>query len=791
MGNTTKEIFSPGALQAELERHGSKTPLKDFLKKTWQEFAEMEMGPKFERDSTAQQLFMMFLGKVLIDQDSDGIWEEVELEDGEVYVNCPVWSAFVRMLAKEGTKSNPNFVFSANEGDVNETALARACNAFAEFYMKKFFTAEFEQGNVVETLFFGDSCFRVEWGKDDIAFEGINGFSWWSNSWAKDFSKTIWFREDDVVDWAQLKAEYPDCVLDGGTGFDEEHRSLRQQRAIERTQTGQASNGFMGLSTGTGYLHARERIRTREYFKPVVYAHYTTDEDETLPNGKTLKAGKKLIDEFPDGLCIVRCGDEILGMYNHDFHKSIVHVRYVVVPNRLHGKSIADSAEIQHVLNEVMSLIVTYGMEAGSPTMFYDESIVPDGIGALGKPSLRIPVGKRPIDMKLSEAIMVVQPGSLSPVVQQLPQELKENLQVVMGAFSPFGGGLPEAAGETATGMAISAEASSSQQALALELRAEAKAKLLQLALRCYADNAKEEKVVKLLGPYTEGQAMTLKASDFDYDIKVSVAKNSYWPRELYQQQAAQHSYYQALGSAAQSAMARGEELSLAERTSIAEMWLIDIAQNEAQISREIAKERLDKVLDFLTRLTAAREESNTGQPAGAEPLTPEEIQIIQQAEGVLLQERMQQAAEQAMAAAQVDPMSGAVMPGPQPDPAQIAETITPEEVYVKAADLLVPMKSVLDRHKEFGLYYKQWALTHVGRNAGPLLTAWVEMRTQMHMQMAQGESMAMQMAMQGGAPAGGASSAGGPQPAAPTNESAIPGGMPSLPLVTASRGPM
>lgn len=795
-----QELFSKGEVQEQAATMGANMPLRDFLLWTARTFQDQEEAPKFEHDSIAQSLFFLWLGKVLTDVNENGVWEEIELADGEIYINVPIFASFIRMLAKEYLKSRPSFEYVSDEGDVDNGAVARIANAIAEHYMGKWFSDDFEQGDVIQSFFFGETLYSVEYRdsldalsaaeyedaeeersedeeedtvklktksgktaykKGDVYFSGVSGFSWWSNSWAPTFDKTIWYREDIITDWSVIKKAYPNAMLNDGRSFGTEHRSLRQQRAIEKAQTGQQSGFFVGITAKAGDLYERERIYTREFLKPVVYEHYICEEDEKLPDGTVIKAGTKLTDAFPDGICFARVGKEILGLYNHDFHKSRVHCRFTVVPNRLHGKSVNDAAEIQYVINEVASLLVTYGMECGSPTIFYDEAIVPDGIGAGAKPSLRIPIGKRPHDVPLNNFFHIVPPGTLSPVIGQLLQTLKEDLQVVLGAFSPFGSGLPDAAGGTATGMALSAEAAASQQAMSLALRAQAKAKVLELLLEQYRDNVDIEQTLPIVGPYSEGEVVKFKGADICENLRVIVSKNSYWPRDIFQQQAQLMGYYQAKAAMYQQATFTSKLPTIAEEEYIAEIWMVDIARQIPRIAAEIAKERIDKAQDFLKRA----QKDGTLLPL-------QEQQAILEAQQELLVAAVQQAQAEAAQQATLDDQGNVVQPSPDLDMA--AESIDPDDILVEAANILVPMREEIDPHEQIAGYIKsQWALTTKGRNADPLVTKWVEQRYAKHNKLADadkasvmvGPQIAAQQQMQAVAP---------PPPADPSQQSSL-----------------
>lgn len=900
--NDSLEREDPADIRAKDRSFGEGLGPEEFILGELDSFFEGEKLDKFLGDKTAERCIRAYLDQFLIIENDAGQFEEVALEDGEIYVADPIFSAFIQLIAKESIKSKPAFDFITRRNDLDSRAHAKKASATARLFQQKNLTNFTLQQAALESLFHGEALFEVgfadgagpdvkepQWGQKQVeltpagsrcaqcaaeaapemadqscpaCLQGgiqspmqpvaaetamkpaivdykeykagepysklLSRFGACYNSWATCWKDVIWFRYDEIVDRAILRGLYPDADIEAGrVGDGFMHMSLWRKRSLERAQIGDSTDY---LSGSTGIFNSdRDRCHTYDLLKPITYAHYTINERAVLPNGTdeglTVEAGKSLLDYFPTGLKVCRIGEKIVGWYEADLHKTIVQMPYQVVNGRARGKSVAGALEIQEALNDVMTLIVTYVMESASPTTFIDESIIPDGIGISGKPALRIPAGKRQQDMPMSNLIAIIPPGNLNQMVVVFFEKLKEEMQAILGAWSPFGSGLPDAAGNTATGLSIAAEAASSVKALSLQLRGDALAEITKLMLWHYSKNVTDDRAIPS-GP--DGQSISVHGEDIDEDLEVTVIGNSIWPLERYQEKQNYEQFLMSKGNAMQMAAMVGDEFDLEQERYLGDLYGIDIGVDKAERVSEEAAARLKRILAKVDELSQGGGDVED-QAWMAQKEQMYQVQAIQQAmaQAPIAAQPMQGAAAAPSGAppamsqdagppafnapppsgdappppdtAGADPLGGAPpeMAGPAMPP---IPPVDPDQLAIERAIFLSPPWENVDPHKYFRGYYKDYGLTDPGRMSTPIQRKAITQLIQLHFDLEQQENASkagsaanaqmqamapiqqqqQQMDMQGALMQGLVSQATGG--GKPPSSGAVPGGPPPVP---------
>jgi hypothetical protein len=795
-------------------------PTREFLDRVTEQFREAENFTKRRRDSSAQKILYAFLGKMLVDENEEGLLEEIELEEGEVYASTPIMGAMMRMLLKERLKSNPGFYYYRGNGDIQAAAVARVCNAIVNDFSGPFFNAEFEQADHLALMAWGSTVVEVKWNPDagpaatreddqtaerrevtpaesrcpecghrasaelddeacpeqgckgrmqmldgvTATVEGksityrsgalemrlLNGFSFNTQSSRQEWHKVLWAAEDTIDDIAVLASDYPHAALADGSELDAEMVHLRRMRSVERAGAG-ISQDFAMLREASESLSSRERYKSVDYIKPLVYAGFATKPGDMLPGqDEEIEEGTLLSDLFPNGIRVVRVGRDHVEWEDVNLHERLVFGRREIVPGALWGKSVEDALECQYNLDEIGTILLTYANEAASPTMFYDEALVPEGFGVGGRPSNKIPAGKRPRDVSMQDLVVWAPPGQLGQAILAMPQMIKEDMQMILGAFSPFGSSLPQAAEGTATGMSITAEAAASQQALVLTLVALTKSRVVELGLKLFNRNADEERIFRVGGPYTSlNSVLKLKKEDVPEDVRVVVRKNSAFPRELYQQQASLELYNQAVANAAMAKQALGERFTYKERQYYAELYQVDLDYEDIETSWEIAHERIKRALDVVSRIDATAK-----APDQSPMLTPDEMQAILTSREELIVSAQQMVAQQMTQGAPVDPATGTQ---PPVDPAMVEQRVamipppTEDVVIAGALDKLIPLREEFDDHAAMADYIRHYAgKTFEGRNLEPAMETWLTGRVRHHDALAAAKQAQMVVGQQG-----------------------------------------
>lgn len=807
-----------------------KSTLNDLAVNTVKEFRESQNEKKRRRDAMTQRVLWAWIGKTLVDENEIGLIEEIEIQEGEIYVVLPLFGAMLRSIQKEAIKSNPQFGYTSAGADIDQSEVNRLGATLADYYGEQFFTSEFEQEDVMGAIAAGFSVWELWWDREkgddyvepeyacdncdwsgepvrtmaegetetddappeapmpgesyedveeremltpqcpscmspltrrlnageqrkvgDACHRGLSPFQVNGLSYTGRFDDAKWFSVDDIIDISEFREEYPEVnVPQKATLLSNDYLHLRRMRAFDRAQVGLESS-FNLTRSPVEMLSKREVIRSRDYIDASVYKHVTITTDAKLWDCQKrdwveIKAGKQLIDIAPDGICVHHTGGVAIYRIDIcDWKPQFILSKHSVKMKDMFGMSFAAAAlECQYNIDELASQATTAAYEMGAPTYLYDETVIPDGVGAGGRASLRIPIHRKDPTLSLDDLVKIIPPAGVSPYIMQLIIMYKQDMQGILGAYSPFGGGLPDAAGKTATGVSIATSQMESQQAMYLALRAEAKAELMRRVVKMFGVNADVERVFRLGGPYSGDAVIRLKGGQLPQDMDLYVKKDSYWPRELYQRQNQYQQYVGVMTAANQMAMLRMEPLTLAEEQNAATIFQQDIATNNAEIAAEIGNAAIKKVEDFFQR-------------AEREMLSNQERSTYAKVAKEFAEQAHQEAQQKALSMAQPDPQSG-VTQIPQPE----VEPVEDIDILIEVCNRKVAiLREGLDPHRRLLLYYRDWAKMWRGRNAPEEVLRWVDQRASKHDQLSkkdQGEVAAV-------SPAGGPQGApqGGP----------------------------
>jgi hypothetical protein len=587
---------------------------------------------------------------------------------------------------------------------------------------------------------------QVEIGKErgpDFVLEGVDSEEMCTNSWAPSLDYAIWLRRLREVDWSIARQLHPNARLFTGDPAEdmENDQTIQRQRQI-RESYGGANRELTGLRL-SDLGRNRMVAYCEDWLSPVVYEHYETRQREVFPDGMVLESGTRLIEAFPDGIKVCRVNGEIAGIYNEDFHQWWLYCPYKSVPGRFWGKGVEGALPLQEWLNELVSLIMTYLMEASSPTRVVDGRVFPAGVNVGGIPSMVWRTENKPDNVDINNVFRVFPPGQLSEGVYAMFQRIIEQMQSQIGAWSAFGAGMPDAAGKTATGMSLMQEAATNLMATALGLRAECDAQLMRLLLFHFRNEIQDERVFKIGGQHSRDKVAKLTGADLDFDIEVQVKEGSYFPRQEFQRRNDVVEYwntYNVIAGAKAQLQASGqpERFEIEERRLLANRFGVPEVVNRAELATEKAHKQIDMLTQFVAELD---------QP---DPQRDQEMFML-----------VQQAA----------------MMNPMMPPEQIAQMIVSQWVLDK-----LPVQKYSDLHRDMAEAMIVWCNSDDAEDASPQLMQIVDARIgelfkaandmdalrsgmptpeeQMMMMQAQAEAEAAQAfaANEGGQPAGKAS---------------------------------
>jgi hypothetical protein len=783
--NTESDLFDKG-----YNRDGAK-PLHDRLLKIASDFREAYDEKKRRRDAQGQKVLYAGMGKTMVDENEIGLLEEIEIEEGEIYITVPIYSAMLRSIAKEATKSNPLFGFRPLTTDVDESQVARYGATLAEHYGSRFWTHRFEQGDVQNALAFGFTLWDLHWdpnraldregagdsgattcpdcdvtvkgrrcpdcgkgvkrkkaAKGDLTFRAWHPFLVNFDAYHDEVSEMGWLSIDEIVDesaWRKIGVEQRATEA---SILNDSYLHLRRLRSFQRASAGLETT--VNLSRAASELLGnRESIVSHDFIAPENYEDYEVPADCELvdEDGSKIKvpAGKRLIDYAPDGVELLHCHlKRVYQVRVCDWRQRFLICNHSIKDGDLSGTSPAPAGlECQYNIDELISQALTAAYEMGSPTWFYDEGAIEDGMGAGGSGSAKIPMRRHAPEVGLEQLVKIVPPAGVSDQIFVLIQMLKQDMQGILGAPSLMGGGLPDTIGKTATAATLQQAQGESQQAMYLSLRSEMKAEVVCRLWPIFHDNATEERAMRMAGPDGGGALLMMRGEMLPRRVEVYVKENSFWPRELFQRQNQLAQYYQMKMLAGQANMASGERTSLAERRSIANLFQCEVALQQAETAAEIANERIKAAREFL-------------ELAATDKLDADQKSLVLSAQAELEEMAMQAAAELAT----IDPENAPPPPLP-----------SPEDAWLKVcAEVVVPIDEGLDPHADMAEFYREWAREWRGRHSPRVLRKFLSETAKRHDELANQSSMDLMSAL-GGPPTGAGAAPGGGQAGATAPE--------------------
>lgn len=677
------------------------------------QFRKAEAGKKWNRDAKGLEVLMAYLGKTQGGLNSSGLWEQVQLADGEIWATVPLFAAMLRSIQKEAARSKPQYSFRADFADVDQQEVARYGTALMEYLTKRFFNPEEEQEDVLSSMSFGFGAAEIEWdetaGEDqtlvevacpmcgttghvhkedaeqseipcpgqmangrpcestmapraeietpagDVMLRRIDPFSLNSNTWANRHRPAIWWSIDEAVDRAVWEQLHPDVELPRqsvGSALGETLMHLRRQRSFQRAQMGLESS-IATSRARSETLSERDVIRQRDFLAPAVYERRATSSGEELPSGTKIPPGTAIKELFPDGLCVLRDGSgRVLDIYAANPTRSIHIYNFSAKPNDRWGASVAAQAlECQYALEEDLSQLQTVASEMGNPTMFYDQSLFDGRLGT--HPSGKYPVHARLTEKGLSDLIHYAPAASPSPVIFNLVMFYEQRMQGVLGASSGSGGGLPDAVGPTATANMNARAEAEGQQGQYLELRAAAKMEILQEGVRLFAEHADIRRAVSMGGPFADGATLMLEKSMLPEKFALEMKKDSWWPRDRGQQQQAEMMRLSMMKEAnAVSMMTEGTPIDPMQKRWINDLTGSEIGNNMEQIGAEIAVRQWKKAKAFIDRQV-------NGQPIESDLafMGRARAELVQQAMAAMQQQAMMSTIQNLGATAPSPPM--------------------------------------------------------------------------------------------------------------------------------------
>lgn len=637
-GETLRTPLSPGELK---ETPDNDKALVDFFTDLSDSLCEQEEDGAERRRQAGHKVYMFYTGQQLTWDNPDTGWTEgLMIPPGQLYWQDDQFSPMVDGVVKEIAKSKPEFNFFSESADIDKSQIARICNAIVHHYQARLLTSEFLEKEAKQAMFYGGSWRYLRWSPDEGAeidneeeveeeeelypaedgeeavttkvkdkvkkgkrrtggfvLESVSDDEILVNSASPNMDWVFWLRRDRDLDRAIVRRLHPNArVFTDAEMIDDIEGNRQSRRARHRRGNFGGPNKEISGFNQFANRQNRDVRYTEEWFAPLYYDHYCTMQEEILSDGTKIPADTPLAEVFPTGVKICYVNGEIVGVYEESLQDSWDYVPYKAVPGRFHGKGIEDALPLQEWLNELVSVIMTHAMEAGSPTRAVDGNVFPDNVNIGGVPSQIWRTQNKPIDTPMSAVMAVFPPGEMSQAVYMLVDKIMEHMQSTLGAWSAFGSGAPDAAGKTATGMSLMQEAAQNLMASVLRLRADADRRLMKMIIKLFKENATDEMAFEIGGPYSREKAIRLNKDSLDFDLDISVKEGSYFPRQEYQRRNDLLEYYTAMAQMVEAKTVAQQEVTVDDYRILAERFGVPEAASIPMQAMDAAKRVWDKI---------------------------------------------------------------------------------------------------------------------------------------------------------------------------------------------------
>ena len=312
---------------------------------------------------------------------------------------------------------------------------------------------------------------------------------------------------------------------------------LRQlETAIGNTGEADAQSGIAALYSAyygdtSQQIDDLTSIHTRTWFETYMYEEFVTggQPDDVFGDGSlVIPPQTKLIDVFPDGIKWCRVNGEAVAAYNEAKNDKWSGYLFMVTPASHYGVGAENLMAQQEWFTEIGSLIVSSAMYGSNGITVADASKIKNG-KVLNRPGTIVELEDMvPGVDRLDDVIKHLTTTGVDPVLMQMPQFLKESVQLTSGARNSQVSGLPGQGLQTATGVQNMTATADSAAAMKLELRAQNLARRMEQGLKIWQQ---KQQYPRYFGRFTESTGRMLRGLDIPYELRVRFEPDSHEPR--------------------------------------------------------------------------------------------------------------------------------------------------------------------------------------------------------------------------------------------------------------------
>jgi hypothetical protein len=153
-----------------------------------------------------------------------------------------------------------------------------------------------------------------------------------------------------MVERGKLERMFPDRVIPSSDNTGDDSRYRREN------ETAVSNSGNFSSDEIEKGGEQLEKLKFKlVWLDSWVYGDYVSQRPERLPGGQELPAGTKLIELFPDGMCVAKVGDTPLALYSEDKNKKWSVCVYGLRESAWHGSGTNALIPIQYTINDLLA----------------------------------------------------------------------------------------------------------------------------------------------------------------------------------------------------------------------------------------------------------------------------------------------------------------------------------------------------------------------------------------------------------------------------------------------------
>jgi len=638
------------------QQKGQGARLRDVLKRLRDYYRGLDREARLKHATDTDLMIRYLNGDQYGEHDAQGNWQAYTLQDGDFAYTIPVLVGHVEQAFSQLLKTKVEFEIEAKQsGDPNRRSLARMCEQLSNEEVERLFDEDTRQDDILNTLVSGESPRYLYWGASEkkakrLLFKSevvkIPGRRECKNcqaivsqeatscgcgaSYIEDipptetmkstpagevvvqlghnklhippplgvqynlsarFEQSTFVIERDVLLKKVAEWVYKTNIVTGS--LSEEMRIRREQERMS-VQT----DATVGSSRSeTGYSMQVEPVeRARHFLDVVEYGHIYLDQEETLPNGKKLEAGKLLGEHFPEGMYFNFVGDTLVEVEPVKKRRKWSLVRYGKKAGTHRGTGMQIGIPMQDVIDDSFNLTYATGMTVGHPLTIVNRKFAPE----LPDANNMLFVNNSEVDV--NKVATRISGGAVSSVVDSTAERVEGALQFILGTQSVIGTvGAPDArqAMGTATAVTATVENAALRMTGPIGQRVAAEKELRFQILENIKEHSAPEQIKELERRFGPDTVASFRKCGFRLDLTIKVVPNTDRPRSM----ALTQSTLMALGQMA-PALANvpwgGELLSI-----MGDVAGIPLDIGPGRVDRREAEYRLNKLSAIVERIQA------------------------------------------------------------------------------------------------------------------------------------------------------------------------------------------